>query len=426
MKKSKLWLSLLMIGCMATFVSCGDDEDEAVAALEITSISATGTGLETGEQTEADLNAATAAENVPLDPTIQVVFSREIDASTANASNFTLSPSGDGGTAVPLDVSGSGSTVTLTPQEDLQRGTAYTLTILGSLRAEDGGTFSTVSRTFTTAGRAEVAPPQAESQLAYWAFDGNANDAVGEFNADAEVEVEYVEDRFGQMGSAVSFDGDRSIIEVPNGDQLITDNWTLSFWAQIDTTNHDAGHFILGVGAFHGFQFEAPKNASFVKLAGRYKMADGNTQSNDFFVNGDGQDAANGGWVGVEVEEDVPGGLESLLADEWAHIVVTYNSTDNTRSLYINGDLIQRDNLSNADLNYTGLTFDASGTADEIGTKLAFGFPFDRTTTLWQNEPWGNYDNPEANHFKGELDDVRIFSVALSDSEVQNLYELEN
>lgn len=425
MKLTKTLLSMLAFCSILIFTACNDD-DEAAPALTVQSISATGTDLESGDEVNRDLNAATAAENVPLQPVITVTFSSEVDPATATSANVTLTA--DGGGTVPVNVTASGRTITVTPQQELERGTSYTLSLSNNIRSTAGGTFMSVTRTFTSAGRAEVDPPQAAAQIAYFNFDGNADDAVGEFDADEVIDIEWVADRFGQMESAAQFNGNTSIIEVPNGIDLLTDNWSLSYWALVDTTDHldangnNAGHFILGVGAFHGFQVEVPGNANFWKMAGSYSTPEGNTVPNDFFVNGDGQDASNGGWAGVEFERDVPGGLKTILAQNWVHVVVTYNATDNTRSVYMNGELIQRDNLGNANLNFNGLQFSGS---DEVGTKLAFGFPFDRSSTMWQNEPWANYNAPTANHFKGILDDVRFFSQALTEAEVQTLYSAE-
>jgi hypothetical protein len=427
MKATKFWFNLLIMGFMLTFIGCNDDV-ETQPDLEIESIVATGADLETGENVDVDLNSATSAEDVPLAPEINVTFSREVDAATTNNTNFALS-SADG--AVPMNVSANGAVVTLTPQEELARGTDYTLTVSDAVAAQDGGAFTSVTRSFTSAGRAAVTPPQESGQIAYWSLDGNANASVESFNADEEIEITYGEDRFGQAGSAAYFNGDASLIEIPNGDELLTDNWTNSFWVQVDTVDHldangnNAGHFVMGVGAFFGFQIEIPGNADFMKMAARYQSADGTTIGSDFFVNGDGMDASNGGWEAIEYEENIPGGMKTVLAQKWTHVVITYDAGSNTRSLYLNGQLIERDNLDTAGLDLTGLTFDPSGTDDVIGNKLALGFAFDRSTTLWSNEPWGNYESPTANHFKGALDDIRFFNTALTESEVQTLYNAE-
>ena len=53
MKQQNLWLSVLLMGSMTTFISCSDDDGGGTSApaLEIESIMANGTDLETGENT---------------------------------------------------------------------------------------------------------------------------------------------------------------------------------------------------------------------------------------------------------------------------------------------------------------------------------------------------------------------------------------
>ncbi len=53
--------------------------------------------------------------------------------------------------------------------------------------------------------------------------------------------------------------------------------------------------------------------------------------------------------------------------------------------------------------------------------KLVFGFWQSRESTFGGTA--GSYFNPDANHFQGLLDDIRIFNRALSDTEVSLMYE---
>lgn len=414
---------LLAFGLLAT-IGCDDDD---VSPVSVTAITATGTDLLSGDQITVDLNASTAAENVPLDAVISITFARAIDVSTVNSTSVTLM---QGGSAVAATVNASGSTATLTPTDDLERGLMYTLNLSGTIQADDGGSFTTTSRTFTAAGRAGVTPPQDNAQTAYYQLNGDALAAVGGRHG-TETGITYGADRFGEVESAAYFDGDVSLIEFPNSDDLMTQDWTLSFWMKIDSAGHNGGHFVMGLGDVYGFFIEVQGHLGAMKLTARYEREDGTTTANDFFFNGDGMDAMNGGWVGIEYEIDLTatGGLGAIIDDQWAHLVLTYNSATNKRSLYVNGVHMETDNMDNtAGLNdLTGLTFDASGAgADVIGTALAFGFNHDKETTHWSDTPWGDYNKPDANHFKGWLDDVRFFSAAYTQEDVTTLYNAES
>ena len=430
MKQFKIFLfALAAFGLMLT-QACKDDDPGALA---IASIVANGTDLMTGSATSVDLNGTTSATDVPLDAVITVTFDKAVDASTVNSTSVSLS---SGSNAVSASVSAVGSAITVTPDADFERGKDYTLSLAATIKADDGGSFTAITRTFTAAGRADVVPPQEANQVGYWPFNGNANSSDGTQNG-VETGVSYGVDRLGNVGSAAAFDGDVSLIEIPNGDQLLNPSTTVSYWIMIDTNGHYnvagnglAGHFVLGIGNTSGGFSEIFGSLSGMKMTWRYERMDGTTVANDFFFNGDGMDANNGGWVGVEYEVDLTGsgGLGALLQGKWAHLVWVYDAAVNKRHLYINGTLMETDNLGNttglADL--VGLKFDDSGAGtDVIGKALAIGFVHDRTTTTWSDTDWGDYAKPGANHFKGMFDDLRVWKVALTASEVMELYNKE-
>ena len=434
MKLLKFNYLIIFLGIIVFASACkSDDDDSGIGGISVSGITATGTDLQTGTSTSVDLNGATAATNVPLDAVITLMFSKAVDAATATTSNITIT---QGGNDVPLNVTASGSDVTITPNADFERGLVYELNLSAGIKASDGGSFSAVARSFTTAGRAGIIPPNDASQTAYFGFNGDANSTVGGFTGSA-IGVTYEEDRFGDQESAAYFDGDVSIIEVANGDQLMTESFTLSYWMKIDTTDHFnvpgtglAGHFVLGIGDVYGCFVEVNSNLSGIKLTARYSRDDGTTSSNDFFVNADGKDGMNGGWVGIEFEEDLTGsgGFAPILQGQWNHILFTWDASTLKRSLYLNGQLMETDNfnLTTGLLNITGMTFDDSDAGtDIIGKGLAFGFNHDRMTTHWSDTNWGDYNKPGANHFKGHLDDVRFFSAPFTQADVTDLYNAE-
>lgn len=410
-------LVAITAGLSLTFTSCNDDDDPG--GLGLTSITAGSIALDD----------ATSAEDVPVDTDIVIAFDKDVDATNAD---IVLTKDD---TEVETDVTVDGNEIVVTPVNALDPGSTYTLSVQ-NVEANDGGTFGGIEISFSTAGKSIADAPKSDNLVAFWLFDGNANERSGVFSVSAEENIEYTADRGGFENSAAVFNGDNSIIEVDNGDSLLSEDWTLSYWMMLDTVDHvdangnKAGHFVMGVGAFHGFQVEFGSDGGHMKMAARYSMEDGSTIPNDFFANGDGKDAANGGWEAIEFEADLAaqGGMKGIVPQKWTHVVLTYNSETNTRSFYLNGSKVQTDNLNNAAALATvnGMTFDASGTSATVGDKLAFGFAFDRSTNLWDNEPWGNFDAATSNHFKGALDDVRFFNTFYTDSEVQTLYNAEN
>lgn len=409
-----------------TLTNC--NKDETPSEITIESITATGTDLSSGNETTKDLNGATAATDVPLDATIIITFSKDVSASSVSTTSVTLN---DGTSDVSITVSASENTVTIIPNSDLERGLDHTLTLTGDLKANDGGKFTEASRSFKSAGRADVTPPNSSDQVAYWPFDGNADDAVGSFNADNEVAITYIEDRFGYTSSCASFDGDESIIEIPNGDQLQnTTDFTLSFWMKSNSSDKNdsdetRGQFVMGLAGWYGFQFEIFGNYGGCKLASQYEIDDQTTAAQDLWWSTTG----NLGWQGWTYDEDVSasGGLAAIIADQWAHVVVTYDATTKIGSIYINGKLRKSQDFNlygDTHTLYRAVGLKYAGN-DAPGNHLAFGFiqGIDNRTIT---DDWANpVGFPDNNHFKGELDDIRIFHAAYSADDVTALYNAE-
>jgi hypothetical protein len=395
---------------MATINSCKKDEDDPPFALS--SITAG----------SIDLNGASSATGVPANSTITATFTGNVDP----ASTVQLQRDYDDAN-LDVTVTASGNTLTIDPNNDLGNGTLYILSLNG-IKSQKGETLASVDRSFTTEGGFVPA-----GQVAYWNFEDNANDAVGAYDPAAAdvIGITYVAGRNANAGKAAAFNGQNSLIEIPNGPALMnTNNFTLSFWMNASSENKTSGHFVMGLGAFKGFQFEIPGDFSSVKLAAQYDLGNGSTGSEDLWFPGDGKDANNGGWQGWDFVKDLTatGGVPTLIKDKWAHIVCTYNATTKKGTMYINGEKMKSQDFNlwpaeDAKRGVTGLKY--GGTAPEVGNKLAFGFIYDRSSQLFSAEPWGNYANPDANHFKGQLDDVRIFHAALTEQEAKLVYDSE-
>lgn len=380
-----------------------------------------------------DLNAATTATSVPRNAVIKAAYSTNVDVTTATTSNIKIKNTFDG-SDVAITIAAAGNTITITPVTEFGDGTTYELS-MNSLKGSNGTTLPATARTFKTGGT--FAP---SGIIANWTFENNSpNDVVGNFNPSAGgvVAITYTPSRNAAAGSAATFDGDASIIEIPNGDLLSnTANFTLAFWVKTNSNGHvnevgdPAGHFVMGLGAFHGFQFEIPADYTSCKLAASYGLADGTTASEDLWFPGNGQDKDNGGWQGWDFVKDLTGsgGVEGLLKDKWANVVCTYDGASKKGTMYINGDKMKSQDFNlwpdgDAKRGVTGLKY--GGVAPEVVNDLAFGFLQSRAGTLWDTETWGGYDFPTSNHFKGQLDDIKVWHKALSAQEIKAMYDSE-
>ncbi|HQK38014.1 MAG TPA: Ig-like domain-containing protein, partial [Bacteroidales bacterium] len=263
MKTKTALISTLLTFMMALFIINSCSKDEPVP-LKLVSLAAG----------SIDLNGATSPNDVPVNPVITATFNTNVDPTTATSSTITLVQNYDGAN-IELNISVDGKTVTISPKSELGHGALYQLTITEGLKSKDGEPLVSLTRSFTTEGT--FVP---SGQVAHWGFENNANDDVGTWNAksDGVVDISYVNSRNAAAGKAASFNGTTSIIEIPNGDQLInTHDFTISFWVKTNSADKTSGHFVLGLGAFYGIQFEIFGGYDGAKFAIRYELGDGST-----------------------------------------------------------------------------------------------------------------------------------------------------
>jgi hypothetical protein len=137
----------------------------------------------------------------------------------------------------------------------------------------------------------------------------------------------------------------------------------------------------------------------------------------------------NDGWQGWDFAKSITtDDMIAMLKDAWLHVVYTYDGVAKRGTLYYNGEKMKSFDFNlwpdeDAKRGVVGMKWGGDGV--EVVNELAFGFIQSRAGTLWDGEPWGGYDFPTANHFKGQLDDVRIFHKAITATEVQLMYNSE-
>jgi hypothetical protein len=380
-----------------------------------------------------DLNVTQPPADIPVNPVIKATFNYEVDFSSATSGSISLLQEYNNA-AVDIKLSVTGNIVTIEPKEPLSSGAYYQLTFASGLKSAGGQILNEVLLSFSTAG--SFAPRGAK---AHWSFDEGATDKAGIFNPspDGVVAIGYNQSRNLAAGKAADFDGDRSIIEIPEGIELMnTHDFTLSFWVKTNSSGHldaagnPAGYYVMGLGSYYGFQFEIANDFTWCNFTARYDVQGGVPVSEDLLFSGDGLSKDNGGWQGWEYCRNLAssGGVEGLLKDKWACVTCTFDSSTQQTSLFINGDLMKIVDFGlwperNTRRNIYGLKFDNSGgsTSDE----LALGFSQSISATFLANEPRHGYQFVTANHFKGSLDDVRIYHRALKQEEIRMMFDSE-
>lgn len=410
MKTIKWMLSLLAVVVLtATLNSCKEDEPPALSLVTLTADG-------------ADLNGATSATGISVDASIVATFNVAVDE--ASASGITLTRQFDNA-VVPTTITVRGSEVTINPDADFSTGTLFILSIASTVSSTEGkGLSAAVERNFTSEGTFAV-----PGAVAHWTFEDSPNDIIGNFDPTANqvVAITYETGRKADAGKAASFNGTTSIIEISNGDQLTnsTGSWALSLWVK-PNSSLGKGQFVLGLGAFYGYQFEIFGSYNGFKLAASYAHTNPGGAggfNEDLWADGEG----NLGWQGWTFSKDftAAGGMNTVIKDKWAHYVFVYDAAARTGTIYLNGEKIKEQDfdLWPDDSNprfATGVTY--RGTAPDVVNELAFGFIQSRAGTLWDAEPWGGYDQPGANHFHGLMDDVIIYKKVLTAAEITAMY----
>lgn len=204
---------------------------------------------------------------------------------------------------------------------------------------------------------------------AYYPFNGNANDASGNGMDGVVVGATLTADRFGQTNSAYRFNG-TSWIQLPDAVlPAAAAELTISAWALADNGPYtDAEALIHTTSRTGEWQCNISPQVDFaVKLQ--------NLASYDI--------------------------SSPLITNAWFQIVGAYRQGQSLQ-LWVNGSLWQSNAIPNSPL------YVASGS--------------------WLNSAIGMYDLPPSPYggYRGAADDVRFYSRALSDSEVQQLYQYES
>jgi len=414
MKSRKVFLGFMAALTMFAVIALNSCKDDDPAELVLTSLVAG----------DIDLNSATSPNTVPVEPTIVATFSTDIDPASVTASTVKMTQDYDN-TDIPLTTTVSGKTITIVPTTSLGNGALYKLMLSPDIKSKEGKFLPATNRNFTTVGTFVPA-----GAIAHWNFEGNSNDQAGNFNPNANgvVDITYTASRNATAGMAATFNGTTSIIEIPNGDQLInTSNFTLSFWVKAEP--QEKGHFVIGLGAFFGLQFEIFGGLDGAKFAIRYEVEDGSTVTEDMWFPSEATYNANGGWQGWDFAKSIaPADYVTMVSNKWLHVVYTYNGAAKKGILYYNGEKMKSFDFNlwpDEDPKKTAKGMKYAGMAPEVVNELAFGFIQSRAGTLWANEPWGGYTFPGANHFKGQLDDIRFFHKVLTPTEISLMYNSE-
>lgn len=324
-----------------------------------------------GQTTTANIHLSYLAANSPPSPP-NLVFPP--DGSTNQATTLTLSwscsdPDGDpltydvyfGKTASPSAIVSPNQSGTTLLRSGLDTSTTYYWKVI----AKDNRGASTSGNVWRFTTRRDTIPTQ--GLVAYYPFNGNANDESGNGNNGTVHGVTLTTSRFGSLNNAYSFDGSSNYITLPPTISMSYE-LSVSFW--IKTSQSDPGG---GLGARFLISRDLPglQRDWTIGLGngGRIQFTTG-TQSNDYTL-----------LSSIDINDNT-----------WKHIVIVRDIATTSKKIYVNGQISNTTTFDNQPFtNNTSYIY--------VGTSYSMnGF------------------------YNGVLDDIRIFNRALTDTEIQTLY----
>jgi uncharacterized repeat protein (TIGR02543 family) len=213
--------------------------------------------------------------------------------------------------------------------------------------------------------------------VGWWPGEGNADDTEGSHNGSASSGVSYV---IGEVGRAFKFDGAHDFVAIPNSSDLDTPTaFTIEFWMRADSDNN-LNNCCQGLVAsdYYG-----------VVIGG----GDSQRVGVDAFISTtSGADWATTG--------DANGGGAVVTPGVWHHVAATYNGSQ--LQLFIDGQAWGVPNLHSGPVSPM-----------QTGSFIGFGSESGRTSCP---------SCTTSRFFKGQLDEVAIYSRALTTNEIHSIY----
>jgi len=230
------------------------------------------------------------------------------------------------------------------------------------------------SLTFTRWPETGVNWKRNEGLVAYYPFNGNANDESKHENHGKVTGATLTEDRFGNPNSAYNFSGKDNYINCGNSSSLeLTGDMTIEAWIYPTGLNYDADH---GIIVKKGDCTHASRDAYYLELTGSSLPANIN------FSLSDGPSLSY---------YTVQGVIPSL--NKWYHVASTYDRAEGKVRVYVDG-LLRK-------------TFDRNTQTKPAASHNVF----------IGREGSQNYSG---RRFIGKIDEVRLYNRALSETEIQD------
>jgi hypothetical protein len=233
----------------------------------------------------------------------------------------------------------------------------------------------TGTNTVTDTNTPGTCTPPPSGLVAWWKGEGNANDSTGTNNGTLLGDLGFAA---GEVGQAFNFTDNSGGIRVPPSPSLAVTSITIEAW--INPTGYSDHRPILEYGEDTGMET--------VQFMHGWNDPGGTTPGALYGL----LRGTNGTWLKL----NSPGGI--IPTGQWSHVAMTFNFTNQTGTLYLNGEIVGSSVYSNI------LTL-------QTASPVHIGY---RPDTSAEGRAGARYS--------GGLDEVAVYNRALTPSEIAALY----
>jgi len=220
-----------------------------------------------------------------------------------------------------------------------------------------------------------------EGLAGYWPFNGNAYDESGNGNHASVNQPTLTEDRFSSPNSAYDFDGDDRMVVLSSDSLNPTNQLTIAFWIKVNSTTDDWSPII-----FKGYPDYSSEPGN--KYCSNRDYAIWLHKNLFFRLESNDDCGAASRAYNHALDSNV------IQSEKWIFYTAVIDRGNHFMKVYINGMLDTQ-------------TGDSFSSFYNSSYDLEFG-------------GWGG--RVTASPFNGVLDDIRIYTSALSDSEIVQLF----
>ncbi len=250
------------------------------------------------------------------------------------------------------------------------------------------------------AGKTDPSTIATTNLVAYFPFDGNGTETIASLTPTVTTGVTYVAGRRGQAYQGA--DLARLLYTLPTGSKLKTlTSFSVALWFK--------SPLVTGDPVPNFFQIGKSDDLSWGNLTlglDRLGATADSLQFHTFFLK-----------TGVDfVNQHIPYANKAFAINSWMHLVFEYNATTSKFKIYKNGvQVVTNAGVENRYANAASLP---------LGV-LAFANADVINIGAWRPKSEGSATDVWMGWFKGNLDEMRVYDKALSDTEVKDLFDAE-